>query len=166
MNNQKLFTVYISFFSLRDQRKRYHSIRNRAETDPSLMSVIIDGMDQSKCSLPHLKRLNKSSVNLWKLRTHITGVLVHGYGSTSYVDYLQWPHDPNLTINVLLRVLVEYLPKLADRGSLPRKLAVQLDNCVRENKNKFVLSFLALLVELGVFEEVSEVYVLITTPKN
>ena len=129
------------------------------------MSVIIDGMDQSKCSLPHLKRLNKSSVNLWKLRTHITGVIVHGYGSTSYVDYLQWPHDPNMTINVLLRVLVEYLPKLASRGSLPRKLAVQIDNCVRENKNKFVLSFLALLVELGVFEEVREVYVLITTQR-
>ena len=123
------------------------------------MSVIIDGMDQSKCSLPHLKRLNKSSVNLWKLRIHITGVLVHGYSSSSYVDYLQWPHDPNLTINVLLRVLVDYLPKLAKKGSLPKKLLMQLDNCVRENKNKFVLAFLALLVELGVFQEVSLMHV-------
>ena len=33
---------------------------------------------------------------------------------------------------------------------------MQLDNCVRENKSKFVLSFLALMVELGAFEEVSE----------
>lgn len=85
-----------------------------------------------------------------------------GYGSTSYVDYLQWPHDPNLTINVLLRVLVGYSPKLVKRGSLPRKLAVQLDNCVRENKSKFVLSFLAPMVELGVFEEVRELHVKVT----
>lgn len=119
------------------------------------MSVIIDGMDQSKASLPHLKKVNKSAANLWRLRTHITGVIVHGHGSEGYVDFLQWPHDPNLTIDVLLRVLKEYLPQIAKSGGLPAKLYLQLDNCVRENKNKFVLTFLALLVEQGVFQEVS-----------
>ena len=141
--------------SCREQRKRYHDIRNRAETDSSIMSVIIDGMDQSKASLPHLKKVNKSAANLWRLHTHITGVIVHGHGSEGYVDFLQWPHDPNLTINVLLRVLKEYLPQIAKSGGLPAKLYLQLDNCVRENKNKFVLTFLALLVEQGVFQEVS-----------
>ena len=119
------------------------------------MSVIIDGMDQSKASLPHLKKVNKSAANLWRLRTHITGVIVHGHGSEGYVDFLQWPHDPNLTIDVLLRVLKEYLPQIAKSGGLPAKLYLQLNNCVRENKNKFVLTFLALLVKQGVFQEVS-----------
>ena len=39
---------------------------------------------------------------------------------------------------------------------------MQLDNCVRENKNKFVLSFLALMVKLGVFEEVRDLHVNVT----
>ena len=138
----------------RAQRKRYHDIWRLAETDPTILSVIIDGMDQSKTHLPHLKVINKSSVNLWKLRTHLTGAIVHGHGTRGYIDFLQWPHDPNLIINVLLRILSEVLPKAATQRGAPRKLYLQLDNCVRENKNKFVLCFLALLVELNIFSEV------------
>ncbi|KAL5471625.1 hypothetical protein EMCRGX_G029762 [Ephydatia muelleri] len=47
-----------------DQRKRYHCIRERAETDRSIMPVIIDGMDQNSTQLPHTKRLQKSDANL------------------------------------------------------------------------------------------------------
>lgn len=68
----------ITFF-YREQRKRYHTIRKRAETDTSIMSIILDGMDQSKTHLPHLKVVNKTSANLWKLRTHLTGILPSSY---------------------------------------------------------------------------------------
>ena len=33
-------------------------------------------------------------------------------------------------------------------------LYLQLDNCVRENKNNFIICFLALLVDLDIFEKV------------
>ena len=117
------------------------------------MSIIIDGMDQSATNLPHLKKISKSTVNLWHLHTHLTGVIVHGRGSEGFLDFLQYPHDPNLTINILLKILVGHFKDLA-ATKLPEKLYVQLDNCGRENKNQFVLAFLALLVQEGVFTEV------------
>ena len=88
----------------RQQRRRYHIIRERAETDPNIVSIIIDGMDQNTTSMPHFKHIKKSDVNLWQLRTHLTGAIVHGHSSYAYLDYLQWPHDPNLTCNILLKV--------------------------------------------------------------
>ena len=43
-------------FSNRDQRARYHEIREKAEVDQSTMSIIINGMDQSATNLLHLKK--------------------------------------------------------------------------------------------------------------
>lgn len=60
----------------RDQRRRYHTIREKAETDQSIMSIIIDGMDQNATNLPHCKRVQKSDCNKWHLRTHLTGMCV------------------------------------------------------------------------------------------
>lgn len=118
-----------------------------------MMSIIVDGMDQSATNLPHQKKISKSTVNLWHLRTHFTGAIVHGDCSEGFLDYLQYPHDPNLTINVLLRLLVRRFRDLATTG-LPDKLYVQLDNCGRENKNQWVLAFMALLVQEDIFKEV------------
>ena len=85
---------------------------------------------------------------MWRLRTHVTGVKVHSQNDAyCAVDYGQWPHDSNLTIAVLATVFDQYTP-------LPKKLYLQMDNCGRENKNRFVISFLCYLVELKVFDEV------------
>ena len=54
--------------------------------------------------MPHMKRIKKSDVNLWHLRTHLTAAIVHGHGAWAHLDYLQWPHDPNLTTNILIQV--------------------------------------------------------------
>ena len=43
--------------------------------------------------------MTKSCQDLWTLRTHLTGVLVHGTGSLYYYDYLQWSHDCNHPYN-------------------------------------------------------------------
>ena len=118
-----------------------------------MMSIIIDGMDQSATNLPHLKKVSKSTVNLWHLRTHFTGVIVHGRGAEGYIDFLQYPHDPNLTINVLLRILLRNFSEMSTTG-LPAKLYVQMDNCGRENKNQMVFGFMALLVQQDIFTEV------------
>ena len=40
---------------------------------------------------------------------------------------------------------------------LSKKILIQMDNCVRENKNKYVFGFLSLLVEKNIFTEVSNV---------
>ena len=39
-------------------------------------------------------------------------------------------------------------------GHLPRKLYFQSDNCGRDLKNQYVLSFFNLLCQLNIFEEI------------
>lgn len=135
----------------RQERKHYYSNRQAAIESPAeFLSIILDGMDQNKTNLPHLIRIPKSCQNLWCLHTHLTGCLVHGIGIFGYFDFRQWSHDTNLTLTCLLLTLV----KLCEKKPLPVKLLLQMDNCVRENKNKYVLGFLAYLVHIKIFVEV------------
>lgn len=89
------------------------------------------------------------------MRTHLTGVLLHtksphGKFAYSFVDLLQYPHDSNLTITVIVEVLAKY----SKEHGLPPTLYIQMDNTSRENKNKYVLGFSALLVQFGIFDKV------------
>ena len=51
-------------------------------------------------------------------------------------------------MNIIPKTLLE------NRDRLGRVLFLKLDNCHRENKNRFLLSLASLLVEEKVFEEV------------
>ncbi|XP_052218113.1 uncharacterized protein LOC127835717 [Dreissena polymorpha] len=87
------------------------------------------------------------------LHTHVTGVLSHGHGSFhAYVDIGEYPHDPNLTINIILKELLRQAKE--SNNFLPPILYIQADNCWRENKNRYVFSFLQLLVSERIFNEV------------
>lgn len=99
------------------------------------MCLIIDGMDQNKTNLPCLRKAAKSTSNLFRVRTHLTGVLDHtrtDYGKKVYVflDILQWPHDSNLTTSIIHQVLFQHMKSNA--GILPSVLYVQMDNTSRE----------------------------------
>lgn len=72
------------------------------------MSVIIDGMDQSKTGLPHIPSNPKSMAGQYTLPTHLTGVHAHGRLTMVLIDWGQYPHDSNLTINALLHMLLHY----------------------------------------------------------
>lgn len=85
---------------------------------------------------------------MWVLRTHVTGVIVHGRRSFAFVDLHLWPHDSNLSSNILLQVLLQ-------QSNLPSTLYLQLDNCFRENKNQFLFGFLGVLIRQEIFKEVS-----------
>ena len=139
----------MSYF-FREERKKYYYHRKKA-ADPinhtKYLCVIIDGMDQAKLLVPNLRRWAKSYASAWRLRTHLTGVINHGREVLGLFDLFQWPHDSNLTMNVLLRVLerCDYLPDV---------LYFQMDNCFRENKNQFVFVFLGILVKFDIFHKV------------
>ena len=59
-------------------------------------------------------------------------------------------YDANLTMTVLLDVLVYW----TNNYLLPPILYLQFDNCVRENKNRYMFALLALLVEKKIFDKV------------
>ena len=121
--------VIIYFF--RTERKKYYKHAMKARQNPSkYLSIIIDGMDQSKTDIPHFLYLSSLVSGMWKLRTHLIGAIVHGIGIYGYFDYYQYPHGSNLTIHVLLDVLHR------NKDRLPDTLYLQMDNCGRENKNR------------------------------
>ena len=111
-------------------------------------------MDQSKTNVPAFLRFAKSTQNLQRLRTHISGALVHTrapYVKLNYAFYdsLQWPHDCDLVVEFLYQIWSDL------RGHLPDVLYLQVDNCPRENKNQYFLAFCSLLVGKRIFKKVS-----------
>lgn len=142
----------------RVKRKKYHSHREKSRSSPDkYLTIIVDGMDQSKSNLPNTKLISKSTSSLWRLRTHITGLILHtkapvgGKLTYSFVDLIQFPHDSNLTLTVIINALVDFVKT----NSLPKVLYLQMDNTCRENKNKYVLTFCAILVHLEIFNKVT-----------
>ncbi|XP_053403165.1 uncharacterized protein LOC123565917 [Mercenaria mercenaria] len=114
-----------------EQRRKYYKHRSKAKNNPhKYLSIIIDGMDQNKTCLPHMVSESKFINQMWKLKVHLTGVVVHGVATHGFSDYNQVKHDSNLTITVLMKILL-LMPKL------PGTLYLQMDNCGRENKNSF-----------------------------
>lgn len=120
------------------------------------LANIADGMDQHTTNIPSLRRISKAMSALTTVGTHLVGAIIHSgqspngkevYGS---FDYYQFPHDPNLTMTVLLDVLVQWVSD----NLLPPVLYLQFDNCVRENKNRLMFAVLALLIEEKIFEKV------------
>ena len=136
-------------FNRRDRKLYYHH-REKAKKYPRVyMCIAQDGVDQAKLLLPRLIVTAHAYASVRKLRTHLTGVLNHGRQPKGYFDLLQFPHDANLTINILLL-------EIQSMGEdLPDTLLLQMDNCWRENKNQFVLNFLAVLVMLDIFVKVN-----------
>ena len=106
----------------------------KAKKDPTnYLSVIMDAMDQSKTMLPHFMKPSKAVDSMWKLKTHLLAVRVHGVGDYGYFDNFQYPHGSNLTITTLLNIICMM------KDNLPQTLYLQMDNCGRENKNRYVL---------------------------
>ena len=84
------------------------------------------------------------------LQTHIVGVLIHGKATYACIDFNQYPHDSNLTLNCLLHSMAQQ----SNNNKFAPTLYVQLDNCGRENKNKYFLGCMAFLVAKGLVDEI------------
>ena len=143
-----LIFVFLIFHS--NERKKYYKHIRKAKTQPTkYLSIIIDGMDQQCTALPKLQPTPKALNHNDQLNTHITGCIVHGRGQHAFIDFKEYPHDSNLTMNILLQILLQY------SSSLPPILYLQLDNTARENKNRHLFAFCSLLIELRIFQKVS-----------
>ena len=134
-----IFHAFFIFVCL--LRRKYYNHRQKARGEPhNYVTVIIDGMDQNKTNIPHLLHSTKSSQNVWRLRTLLTGVLVHTKSATckqafGFYDIMQFSHDSNHTINALLKVLTGLF---LSGDPLLRILYV---HCFPENKNKDIFHF-------------------------
>ena len=136
---------------VREERGSYWRRRDKARRNPErYMSIIIDGADQSAFGVPHFREKDHTTQGAFTMGVKIMGAIVHGFGAFAFTHLDHVKSGANATMDVLVRVLQIYKD---ERGQLPPKLYLQLDNTVKQCKNKFLMSFLAMLVEHGVFEE-------------
>jgi hypothetical protein len=63
-----------------------------------------------------------------------------------------------MIVSMLYRLLLEVQQ---DMGKIPPVLHLSMDNCFRENKNRFLLSFLAALVQQNILSEVNVTFLLV-----
>ena len=92
--------------------------------------------------------------------THITEAFSHGHNQEmTFTDFLQYPHDSNLSINIIIKIL--HSLARSNGNKLPQIFYLQADNCFRENKNKYMLAFCELLVHMNVFKEVHLSFLLV-----
>ena len=93
--------MYIKLY--RREREKYTKHRRKNKKYPSMyLSLIIDGMDQEKATnIPHVISNPKVLAGGYTLETHVTGVRCHGRGVTTFIDWRQYAHDTNITIQLL-----------------------------------------------------------------
>lgn len=106
---------------------------------------------QDKTNLPLLKMRAKDDEGKTRWKHHLYGMLAHGQPNhvRFWLHDQRTPQDSNLTIHCILKTLHKI-----GWDNLPPKLAVQLDNTARENKNHYVFAFLAMFKATGVFSHV------------
>lgn len=120
----------------------------RAESrDRSLPSVTIitDGMDQSKFSLPrHEAMRSKDFASFQRPRLHISAAIAHGWSVLFMVTPPETHKDSNTSIEVLSHTLTLMRRQGADLPSM--HINIQSDNTCRECKNSMMLRWLTSLV--------------------
>ena len=96
-------------------------------------------------------------------RIKLVTVLAHGWKDYVFAVPPDHQHGASMTIEILNQVLLD-LQKTAkeQKRPWPRHLWVQLDNTCKENKNKYLMQYGALIVNSGAFRSVGPFCKLLT----
>ena len=117
-----------------------------------LWSMVIDGSDASEWGIPHPAIKIHESQKGKKLQCKVYGVIVHGHFAACYVLNSHLPGGTNITVECLHRTFLH----LRSQGKrFPRRLNIQLDNTSKDNKSRFVIAYLYMLVCCGCFDEIT-----------
>jgi hypothetical protein len=93
-----------------------------AEQNPdSIMSIIIDGMDQSNCEIPY--HGTQAKFGSEALKMGITGIKEHGVGVTIYRTVETVSKGADLTIYCILRQLERWIER---HDNYPEELYIQV----------------------------------------
>ena len=121
----------------------------QASVATNVVCIMADGMDQSKFKLPRVvERSSKLLQRLFRPTLHVSATWCHGYRLTFFVSDEELKKDSETQLEVLSRSISGLFDQFK---SLPMGCVVQQDNCFREGKNRWVLSYAILMVALRVF---------------
>jgi len=139
---------YLDFITM--ERREYLLKAELAMIRPSkYLSFVVDGADQSASALPHFITKVKGS-NGDGLKVHLIAVLQHL--TVNQLSLYTMTNDHDKGSNHIVECIHRFINNVARDGQLPRYLFVQLDNCIRENKNHYLLAYLDALVRWNVFD--------------
>jgi hypothetical protein len=120
-----------------------------------VICLIVDVMDQQKTCLPHMKVYPKDLTDDCMVQIRVSGAIVHGFLVDGHFDKSEWRKTSDIHISQIVQLLLDISKKYEDLPIFGEKtvLYIQLDNAA-DNKNKTMLSFIALLVEVGLCRKV------------
>lgn len=134
------------------ERMEYQKKKDRARTHGSdFCSIIIDGADQSAFGLPHFTTTPKSQRG-HAMKVKLVGLLEHRLQNRLSLATMTQEHQTGA--NHVIEMVHRFLNRKRSESQLPAKLFVQLDNCTRENKNRYLMGYFEMLVRNLVFESV------------
>jgi len=116
--------------------------------NPTIMSIIIDGMDQSKVCCPNCGSQDSFDK---PLKQYVVGVKEHGHKVSIFATNGTVQKGADLTIHCILLKIEEW--KQRNEGRYPEKIYLQLDGG-SENANQYVIGMLELLVTKMVAREI------------
>lgn len=115
----------------------------------------MDTMSSWSTELPiKAGRTTHETKDLLRLPCAVTLGRVHGFQDYFYMNNGAYSKNGNYVCALLVDILFR---QAMLRTSWPRALFLQLDNATGENKNHFLMSLCALLVQLQIFDEVCTV---------
>ncbi len=142
--------IHLQFIA--DERMYYQKKRDRARLEGArYCSVIVDGADQSAFGLPHFTSSTKSQRGQ-AMKVKLVGVLEHSIENALTLHTMTEEHATGA--NHIVEAIHRFLNGRRAAGPLPPTFFLQLNNCSRENKNKYVMAYLESLVALNVFQSV------------
>ena len=122
------------YVEIKAERGGYYTRIQHACNEPEeALSVVIDGADAKNYGTPYFCQATHASSKIWQIPTYLIGVLVHGRQSHVYCVTGVFEQGANVIIDVLYRTLLDIKEK---EGRIPKKLYLQLDNTVKQNKNR------------------------------
>jgi len=136
---------------IRDERNENTKRINNSKNYPNLVTLLgIDRMNAIR--MPWQVPFPKSWLTKNRLRYEVIGYMNFSNSNNIFFHGLSlFPHDSDTT----LTILYWKIRTLHIDGLCGSKLQLHMDNCYRENKNKYVLAFSCMLVHLKWFDEVT-----------
>lgn len=126
-------------------------VRSTAAPD-QILHIMVDCPD--KVYLPHFSVPATAHSRMAKVPFQSVGLINVSTDEYFYFDFFPWwAKTPNLIMSVLYMYLFTFL-RTVDPSKRPRILWLQMDNCFKENKNRFMIGFLAWMVYIGWFSKV------------
>jgi hypothetical protein len=133
-------------------RAMYYQRRRLAFEEPDkYLSLIVDGADQAQYKLPYFHQRSKTTDAAYRSRIYLMGVLMHGRAAYGYTFGDNVKQGTNVTIECIQRVLLDMDAK---GHKIPKTLFLQLDNTAKQCKNRYLMGYLAYLVQRKIFAKV------------